>query len=42
MNFLHGPELVLAFGFPGGMEMFVVMGVILLLFGSATLILLTR
>ena len=37
MNFLHGPELVFAIGFPGGMEMFVVMGVILLLFGSARL-----
>jgi sec-independent protein translocase protein TatA len=37
MNFLHGPEPVLAFAFPGGIEMFIVMGVILLLFGSARL-----
>lgn len=37
MNFLYGLEPLLAFGFPGGIEMFIVLGVILLLFGSARL-----
>jgi sec-independent protein translocase protein TatA len=37
MTFLFAIEPVLAFGFPGGIEMFIVMGVILLLFGSARL-----
>ena len=37
MNFLYGLEPLLAIGFPGGIEMFIVLGVILLLFGSARL-----
>ena len=37
MNFLFGIESVLAFGFPGGFEAVIVIGIILLLFGSARL-----
>lgn len=37
MNFLFSLESVLAFGFPGGFEAMIIIGIILLLFGSARL-----